>query len=82
MSDEPKKRRWWMRPWVWWAMPAPLILYVALEPPITIWCNHHDCYYVAEDVYAPVAWAKDHSRAITDFFDWYDGSWDWQTENY
>ena len=22
------------------------------------------------------------AAAITDFFDWYDGLWDWQTENY
>jgi hypothetical protein len=83
MSDEPEKRRPWRS---WWRLCWPpillLVLYVALEPPITIWCNHHDCYYVAEDVYAPVAWAKDHSGAVTDFFDWYDGLWDWQTENY
>jgi hypothetical protein len=84
MSDEPKKRWSLLSSWRLCWTPILLLLapYVALEPPIHIWCNHHDCAYVAMDLYAPVEWVKGYSEEVTDFFDWYDGLWNWQTEKF
>jgi hypothetical protein len=33
MSEGPKKRPWWSRLWIWWAVPALLVLYLLSSGP-------------------------------------------------
>jgi hypothetical protein len=82
MSDEPKKRsRWWMRGWIWWAIPVLLVLYPLSIGP-TYWLCEHMGWFSGDvgserfwAVYAPVYWIADQSETANDALQWYLSLW-------
>ncbi len=76
MSDEPKKRS---RAWIGWAPVAAIALYMLSSVPIVIvtaWMA--DFGIVSErsgaafvnTVYAPLNWANEHSKTVSDAMGW------------
>ncbi len=77
MCDEPKKRRWWARAWVWWGPLVVLFVLYPLSMGPAMWIvrsNQQMDVYCA--VFAPVRWVRDRSETINDALSWYLEIWD------